>query len=50
MPDTELIRPLGALSLQPSDVGTPMLISQTNSERLINLFEATQLVRGSTGI
>lgn len=49
VPGTELIRPSGALSLQPSD-GTPVLISQRNSERLTNLSEATQLVRGSTGI
>ena len=48
---TELIiRPSGALSLQPSDIGTSMLISQRNSESLINLFEATQLASGSTGI
>ena len=51
VPGTELImRPSGALSLQPSDVGTSMLISQRNSERVINLFDATQLASGSTEI
>lgn len=39
-----------AVSLQPSDIGSPVPILQRNSERLINLQEAAQLGNGSTGI
>lgn len=48
-PGTEL-RGSGALLLWPSDGGTLRLLSQRNSERLINVCEITQLINGSTGI